>query len=68
MTTTSLLPGIAQNKMKTGRLEIAYLEVGNCLSCLLWSRDFLTKKSISSKISANSQYISILRKYIYRVK
>jgi len=28
MTTTSLLPGIAQNKMKTGRLEIAYLEAG----------------------------------------
>src|SRR6266568_9302919 len=29
MTTTSLLPGIAQNKMKTGRLEIAYLEAGS---------------------------------------
>ncbi len=28
MTITSLLPGIAQNKMKTGRLEIAYLEAG----------------------------------------
>ena len=28
MTTTSLLPGISQNKMKTGRLEIAYLEAG----------------------------------------
>lgn len=28
MTTTSLLPGISQNTVKTGRLEIAYLETG----------------------------------------